>query len=70
MLFLIAFGVPEKSVFTRLFGTLQKLATANCQDRLVVTASQHSPIGEIFLRANEKVIKLNLVKELKPSQTL
>ena len=34
MRFLIAFGVPEKSVFTRLFGTLQKLATANFQDRL------------------------------------
>ena len=26
-----------------------------------MTASQHSPIGEIFLRANEKVIKLNVL---------
>ena len=26
-----------------------------------MTASQHSPIGEIFLRANEKVIKLKVL---------
>ena len=25
------------------------------------SASQHSPIGEIFLRANEKVIKLKVL---------
>ena len=25
------------------------------------SASQHSPIGEIILRANEKVVKLNIL---------
>ena len=42
MRFSVAFGVSEKSVFTRLFGTLQKSATANFQDRLVMTTS-HTP---------------------------
>ena len=39
MLFLIAFGVPEKSVFTRLFCVFATDMLANFQDRLVMTAS-------------------------------
>ena len=39
MLFLIAFGVPEKSMFTRLFCVFATAMLANFQDRLVMTAS-------------------------------
>ena len=39
MRFLIAFGVPEKSVFTRLFRVFAIAMLANFQDRLVMTAS-------------------------------
>jgi len=39
MLFLIAFGVPEKSAFTRLFCIFATAMLANFQDRLVMTAS-------------------------------
>ena len=39
MLFSIAFGVPEKSVFTRLFCAFATTMLANFQDRLVMTAS-------------------------------
>ena len=39
MLFLIAFGVPEKPVFTRLFCIFATVMLANFQDRLVMTAS-------------------------------
>ena len=39
MLFLVAFGVPEKSVFTRLFCVFATDMLANFQDRLVMTAS-------------------------------
>ena len=39
MLFLIVFGVPEKSVFTRLFDLFASASLANFQDRLVMTAS-------------------------------
>ena len=39
MRFLIAFGVPEKSVFTRLFCVFATAMLANFQDRLVMTAS-------------------------------
>ena len=39
MLFSIAFGVPEKSVFTRLFCVFASAMLANFQDRLVMTAS-------------------------------
>ena len=39
MRFLIAFGVPEKSVFTRLFDLFASAMLANFQDRLVMTAS-------------------------------
>ena len=39
MRFLVAFGVPEKSVFTRLFCVFATAMLANFQDRLVVTAS-------------------------------
>ena len=39
MLFLIAFGVTEKSVFTRLFCVFATAMLANFQDRLVMTAS-------------------------------
>ncbi len=39
MLFLIAFGVPKKSVFTRLFDLFASASLANFQDRLVMTAS-------------------------------
>ena len=39
MRFLIAFGVPEKSVFTRLFCVFATALLANFQDRLVMTAS-------------------------------
>ncbi len=39
MLFLIAFGVPEKSVFTRLFCVFATAMLANFQDRLVMTTS-------------------------------
>ena len=39
MRFLIAFGVPEKSVFTRLFCVFASALLANFQDRLVMTAS-------------------------------
>ena len=39
MLFSVAFGVPEKSVFTRLFRVFATDMLANFQDRLVVTAS-------------------------------
>ena len=39
MLFSVAFGVPEKSVFTRLFCVFATVLLANFQDRLVVTAS-------------------------------
>ena len=37
MLFSIAFGVPEKSVFTRLFCVFATVMLANFQDRLVMT---------------------------------
>jgi hypothetical protein len=50
MRFLIAFGVPEKSVFTRLFCVFATAMLANFQDRLVMTASEHSSQGEITLR--------------------
>ena len=39
MLFSVAFGVPEKSVFTRLFELFATVMLANFQDRLVMTAS-------------------------------
>jgi len=39
MLFLVAFGVLEKSVFTRLFELFATVMLANFQDRLVMTAS-------------------------------
>ena len=39
MLFSVAFGVPEKSVFTRLFCVFATAMLANFQDRLVMTAS-------------------------------
>ena len=39
MLFSVAFGVPEKSVFTRLFDLFASATLANFQDRLVMTAS-------------------------------
>ena len=39
MLFSVAFGVPEKSVFTRLFCVFATVMLANFQDRLVMTAS-------------------------------
>ena len=39
MLFSVAFGVPEKSVFTRLFCVFATVVLANFQDRLVMTAS-------------------------------
>ncbi len=39
MLFSVAFGVPEKSVFTRLFRVFATVMLANFQDRLVMTAS-------------------------------
>ena len=39
MLFSIAFGVPEKSVFTRLFCVFATVMLANFQDRLVMTTS-------------------------------
>ena len=39
MLFSIAFGVPEKSVFTRLFCVFATVVLANFQDRLVMTTS-------------------------------
>ena len=39
MLFSVAFGVPEKSVFTRLFELFATVVLANFQDRLVMTAS-------------------------------
>ena len=39
MLFSVAFGVPEKSVFTRLFRVFATDMLANFQDRLVMTAS-------------------------------
>ena len=39
MLFSVAFGVPEKSVFTRLFEIFASAMLANFQDRLVMTAS-------------------------------
>ena len=39
MLFSVAFGVPEKSVFTRLFSVFATCVLANFQDRLVMTAS-------------------------------
>ena len=39
MLFSVAFGAPEKSVFTRLFCVFASAMLANFQDRLVMTAS-------------------------------
>ena len=39
MRFYDAFGVPEKSVFTRLFCVFATNMLANFQDRLVMTAS-------------------------------
>ena len=39
MLFWFAFGVPEKSVFTRLFRVFATAMLANFQDRLVMTTS-------------------------------
>ena len=39
MLFSVSFGVPEKSVFTRLFFVFATDMLANFQDRLVMTAS-------------------------------
>ena len=39
MLFSVVFGVPEKSVFTRLFELFATAMLANFQDRLVMTAS-------------------------------
>ena len=39
MLFSVAFGAPEKSVFTRLFCVFATAMLANFQDRLVMTTS-------------------------------
>ena len=39
MRFLVAFGVPKKSVFTRLFFVFATDMLANFQDRLVMTTS-------------------------------
>ena len=39
MRFCAAVGVPEKSVFTRLFKVFATAVLANFQDRLVMTAS-------------------------------
>ena len=39
MLFSVAFGAPEKSVFTRLFCVFASAMLANFQDRLVMTTS-------------------------------
>ena len=53
MRFYDAFGVPEKSVFTRLFRVLATAMLANFQVRLVMTVSQHfrkakNSLREIF----------------------
>jgi hypothetical protein len=52
MRFLIAFGVPEKSVFTRLFCVFASALLANFQDRLVMTASWLIGVADITLRMN------------------
>ena len=39
MLFSVAFGVPKRSVFTRLLDLFATCVLANFQDRLVMTAS-------------------------------
>ena len=49
MLFSVSFGVPEKSVFTRLFCVFATVMLANFQDRLVMTAS-------ITLRVNYLIV--------------
>ena len=54
MLFLVAFGVPEKSVFTRLFCVFASALLANFQDRLVMTTS-------ISLRIYEKLKSFTFV---------
>ena len=48
MRFLIAFGVPEKSVFTRLFCVFATVVLANFQDRLVMTASPQAKYPSVY----------------------
>ena len=49
MLFLIAFGVPEKSVFTKLFRVLATCVLANFQDRLGMAAAWFIGEADIIL---------------------
>ena len=50
MLFSVAFGVPEKPVFTRLFDLFATDMLANFQDRLVMTTSWFIGEADISLR--------------------
>jgi hypothetical protein len=54
MRFSVAFGVPEKSVFTRLFCVFATVMLANFQDRLVMTALWL--VGEADMRLQRIVI--------------
>ena len=56
--------VPEKSVFTRLFDLFATDMLANFQDRLVMTASLHSPYGEITLRMATVHFSMSATKSL------
>ena len=54
MRFYDAFGVPEKSVFTRLFSIFATAMLANFQDRLVMTTSiSHSEIDKLAVACVE-----------------
>ena len=63
MLFSIAFGVPEKSVFTRLFRVFATAMLANFQDRLVMTASICLHIEQWILYHNCMSLSILKVKE-------
>ena len=59
MRFLVAFGVPEKSVFTRLFCVFATVMLANFQDRLVMTTSITLRIGVFVLRVDFRNFRIN-----------
>ena len=50
MRFYVVIGVPKKSGVTRLFPIFASARIANFQDRLVMTASEHSVPAEIIVR--------------------
>ena len=58
MLFSVAFGVPEKSVFTRLFCVFATVVLANFQNRLAMIASRFIGVAIYPLAHDSSVLSV------------